>query len=323
LVAATVTTEVGDTLFLEAEDPAILTASGYLQGKPVIQGWYLHLVSQSRLSEVYRQFIQDVVTISLKELMFSQRKSNIKVPRGTSVSTNIPFTAESNLNAIIDASRHLNGDLARLALLSLTFAVRAGIGYDSALTTTLAAGSYIYELAEYAALSLAHLPRTIADRASFGLAPWLASGAMTNRAYLSSYYFHLLLTAENRLLKGNSQAIMQVVTSLRPSTSCCASTAEEGFKDVPKASKVKAFKTSATKPLGSGMSKSVVGSTLLRIAENLVGLINLLKPLLSPVILVAIRMGLHRQLPERLLDLGRGGVLVDAENIIVIALIGH
>ena len=255
--------------------------------------------------------------------MFFHRKSNIEVPRGASVSTNIPFTAESNLNAIIDASRHLNGNLARLALFSLPFAVRAGVGYDSALTTTLAAGSHIYELAEYTALSLAHLPCTIAGRASFGLAPWLAFGAMTNRAYLSSYYFLLLLTAENLLFEGDSQAIMQVFTSLRPSTSCCASTAEEGFKDVPKASKAKAFKTSTTKPFDSGMSKSVVGSALIRIAENLIGLINLLKPLLSPLILVAIGMGLHRQLPERFLDLGRGGVLVDAEDIIVIALIGH
>jgi hypothetical protein len=72
------------------------------------------------------------------------------------------------------------------------------------------------------------------------------------------------------------------------------------------------------------VAELVVGGALLGVGENLVGLLGLLEFLLRGLVVRgAVRMVLHRELPIGLLDLLVGGVAVDAEHRVVIALFRH
>ena len=73
----------------------------------------------------------------------------------------------------------------------------------------------------------------------------------------------------------------------------------------------------------AGVAVLVVGRALLRVGQHLVGFLGLLELLLGLLVvvaLVAVRVVLHRQLAIGLLDLLVGGVLRDAEHLVVVAL---
>jgi hypothetical protein len=184
-----------------------------------------------------------------------------------------------------------------------------------------ATGSHVDELTEYAALSPAHLPGTVAGRAFSRLAAWFASAPLANRADLRAYYLQLFFRAEDRLLEGDIEVITQVGTLLRPCTPGCA--AEKGIEDVAEAAEVEALKTAATKSLNPGVAKSVIGGAFLRIAEDIVGFFDLFELLLGSMVLVVVGMILKCQLPERLLDFISRGISVHAENIVVVVFISH
>ena len=70
------------------------------------------------------------------------------------------------------------------------------------------------------------------------------------------------------------------------------------------------------------MAVAIVGGALLGVGEDLVGLADLLEAGLRAVLLVAVRVELHRQAAEGLLDVFGRGVAFDAEDLVVIALCG-
>ena len=69
-------------------------------------------------------------------------------------------------------------------------------------------------------------------------------------------------------------------------------------------------------PVGAQL---VVGLALLGVAEDLVGLVDLLEALSAAGALVDVRMVLARKLPEGLLDVGLAGRPRDAEGRVVVA----
>src|SRR6185503_14742719 len=62
----------------------------------------------------------------------------------------------------------------------------------------------------------------------------------------------------------------------------------------------------------------VVGLALLRVGQDLVGLVGLLEPVLGALRLVLVRMVLARELSVRALDVLRGSVAADTEDPVVI-----
>jgi len=72
---------------------------------------------------------------------------------------------------------------------------------------------------------------------------------------------------------------------LAGSSSCPA---EEGIKDITKATKVEPFEAPAEKALGTAMPKAVIGGSLIRVGEHFVCLVYLLKSVLGPIITVVV-----------------------------------
>ena len=69
------------------------------------------------------------------------------------------------------------------------------------------------------------------------------------------------------------------------------------------------------------MAELVVGGALLRVLQDLVGLVDLLEPLLGRLVArVAVRVVLHGELAEGPLELGFLGALGHAEDLVVVAL---
>jgi len=62
------------------------------------------------------------------------------------------------------------------------------------------------------------------------------------------------------------------------------------------------------------VTQLVIAPTFVRIGQHLIGSGDLLELLLSIFGLILVRMILHRQLPERLLDVPHGGVPPDAQQ---------
>ena len=70
-----------------------------------------------------------------------------------------------------------------------------------------------------------------------------------------------------------------------------------------------------------GVAEAVVHGALLRIGEHLVRLVDLLELGLGAGFLVAVRVELHRQLAEGLLQLVGAGAAGHAEHIVVVLLL--
>src|SRR6202040_660350 len=72
---------------------------------------------------------------------------------------------------------------------------------------------------------------------------------------------------------------------------------------------------------GSRVSEAVVGAALLGILQDVVGLLDFLKPLLRRLVAgVHVGMEFSGEPPVRLLDIGVGRAFRDAQNLVVIAL---
>ncbi len=71
------------------------------------------------------------------------------------------------------------------------------------------------------------------------------------------------------------------------------------------------------------MAELIVSGPLLRIQENLLGLVNLFELLFSAGLPVAVRMVLECKGPKSLLYLVLRSVLVDAEDFVIVTFFSH
>src|SRR5215468_9637130 len=82
--------------------------------------------------------------------------------------------------------------------------------------------------------------------------------------------------------------------------------------------------THAAALLEGRMAEAVVGSALVAVLEDLVGLVDFLKPDLAlGVAGIAVRMPFHRELAERRFQLGVVSIALDFKGFVIAALGGH
>jgi len=71
--------EMGNALIFQPEDRTRLAAGGELELGFTVKGGHLNLSTESSLSKVDWQLIDDVITISLEKLMLFNCQSNVQV----------------------------------------------------------------------------------------------------------------------------------------------------------------------------------------------------------------------------------------------------
>ena len=100
-------------------------------------------------------------------------------------------------------------------------------------------------------------------------------------------------------------------------TGGCA--AEERLEDVTEAAEVGTVEAaSEVEALQSGVAEAVVRRALLGVRQDLVGLADFLEARFGAVVFVAVRVVLHRQPAERLLQVFWRGVAGDAQYLVVV-----
>ncbi len=190
--------------------------------------------------------------------------------------------------------------------------------------------TYADKIAERSALGGLNLSRTTAYLTRAGLGPWLGTTAATGRTSLNARNLNLLLDAEIRFLEGD----IHIIAQIRPAfwsgvTASTRHTSKEGFEDIaertsPKVAIPALLRSAKSCLLVEGrMTKLVILSTLLGVAEHVVGFFDLLEPITClGIIGVGIWMQLASQFAIRFLDLGFISPLAYPHNLIEIAF-GH
>jgi len=128
---------------------------------------------------------------------------------------------------------------------------------------------------------------------------------MTLGAVLDALNLDLPVASENRLLKGDGQAIANVGALLRAAPGCRGGATEEGIENIAKSAEDVVEAPEAAEPLikalakaRPGMPEAVIGGPLVGVAKDLEGFIDLLELLLGAILRVAVRMVLEGELPE-------------------------
>ena len=158
---------------------------------------------------------------------------------------------------------------------------------------------------------------------------------MAGLALLHPVQGDLLLAAEGRLLKGDGQPHPQALAPLGtgPCPAAAEAPAEEAAEDIPQVSEVEAAVEAPAEPAASrgvvgvhtGKTELVVPGPFVTVAEDLIGLVDLLEAALRLLVPgVQVRVVLLGQAPVRLLDLRVRGALLNAQDLVVVPfLISH
>jgi hypothetical protein len=99
--------------------------------------------------------------------------------------------------------------------------------------------------------------------------------------------------------------------------------AEEGVEDVAEATEAEAVEAARVGVLAlcGGVTEAVVHGAAVGVGEDLVGLVDLLEPRLGAGLAVAVRVVLHGETAEGLLEVVGAGAAGDAEGIVVVLLL--
>ena len=168
----------------------------------------------------------------------------------------------------------------------------------------------------------ADLAVALARRAALELRARLAARAAAAHAALDALDLDIPVATESRVLEFDLHidAAVGAPLDLAPAPAG-GRPAEERLEDVAEAAEVRAIEaTSHVEPAESSVAVAVVGRALLGIRQHLVRLAGLLEAHLRPVLLIAVRVVLHRQAPEGLLDVLRRGVPGHPQHLVVVAL---
>ncbi len=154
---------------------------------------------------------------------------------------------------------------------------------------------------------------------------------MASIALLHPLQRDLFLTAKSCFLKGNGKAHPQALSPLGAGAAggaAAKAAAEEAAEDVPQIAKVEAALETAAETTGAcaiagihpGKAELVVALALVAVAEDLIGLVDLLESGLGLLVAgVQVRVVLLGQLPVGLLNLCLCGALLDAQDFIVVS----
>ncbi len=173
----------------------------------------------------------------------------------------------------------------------------------------------------------AHLAVTGAGLAGGGRSAGLGTGAVTSSALIHDRDADLFFRAARRFFQRDLHVVAQVCAAM-----CLAAPAASAAEDVAEdVAEIEALRTRAARTeriaaahaarFEGGVAILVVSRALLPVGQSLVSFLRFLELLLRlRIVRIAVGVVLHRQFAISLLDLFLGGVAVDAEDFVIVAL---
>src|SRR5665213_2425758 len=140
-------------------------------------------------------------------------------------------------------------------------------------------------------------------------------------------YYELLGVAKNASPEEVKKAFRKLAMQHHPDRNPDDNTAEQKFKDANEAydvlkdeQKRAAYDRFGHAAFEGGVAEAVIGGAFLLVLQDVIGLVGVLEFLLGRVVVrIAVRMMLHGELAEGLLDLFGGGVFRHAQQFVIIA----
>jgi|TARA_Y100000031_G_scaffold152395_1_gene195454 hypothetical protein len=219
---------------------------------------------------------------------------------------------------VLNAGRYLdhNGPLEFLSTDAPTPITR--ISDNLTITLTPGTGSDIGEATENALLDSADLAAPPAFGTLVRACTRPTAAAVALRAILDSGYADFFFNPKGGFFQRNGKIAIKVSPLNRSmSGSRRRPTAKESIEDATHAVKAKSLEA-ATEIVLTAMSEPVIGTTLIRVREHLVGFVYFLELLFSSVGPIVIGVVLEGHFAESLLYLISVCVLIDAENLIIV-----
>src|SRR5690554_2901124 len=267
-----------------------------------------------------------VVPVPAEQRVIAHRDGDVQIARRAAIRARFALTADTDLRALIHPGRDADLQRAHAAHLAPAPALRAQMRDGLPGAVAGRAGGDVDHLAEERLADAAHLARAATGGAALRRRTRRGARAGARRAGGGLLKFDLLLGAKHRFGEVNRQPVLEIRPTAgdlpRGLARRAECTAEELVEDVGHAAEP-GERVRGCRRVNTGMAKAVVGSAFLRVAQNLVGLVDLLELLLRPLFLVNIRVVLARLGPECPLDLLARGVPADAEHFIVITFSCH
>ena len=317
--------DVGEALAFDAELGAGLGALGDVVLDLAREGGDVDVRAQGGLGEGNGHVQQQGRAVPLEELVGTDGDGHVQVAGGAAVHAGAALAVQDDALAVGDAGGHLDVGRALDALDARAAAGGALVGDD--FTGAAAGGAGTGD--EHEAALGPDLAGALAGRASLGLGAGLGAGAAAGGAGLLAVELKRLFAAHGRFLKGELELVLQVLPCLGRVAALAvhaAHAAEELVENAPHAAQVaEAGKVEAAAAAPEGILRAVhaelvVARPLFRVGQDLVGLVQLLEAGLGVFIVgMQIRVTFLGQLPVGLFDVFLGGVLRDAQHLLIVS----
>ena len=236
---------------------------------------------------------------ALEERMCAEGEKNVEVAGGATAHARFAFTGKPDAGAVLDPCRnaHRQGTLAR-------YSSGAGTGRTRVVDhLTAALAGRTGPLQGEKSLSMANAPLTTASRTSLGSCAGLGTRAGAGLARHRGRDAHLGALTGVGFLQSDLHVVAQVGTAFAAAGASTATAAhtEQIIEDIGEGRGyvAKATSGSGTGMLECGMTKAVISRTLVRIFEDLIGLVDLFEAVFAALVAgIAIGMPLHRELAK-------------------------
>ena len=329
--AAALAVELGRALAAQALDGPVLRAGGHAQALAARQRGDLDLRAAQGLGDRERDLDLEVLALALEDRGVGDVGDHEEVALRPAAAARLALAGQADAAALA----HSRGDV-DLVLLDRARGARALAGRARVVDDRAAALALRARLGDREeALPLRLDAAALAARAHLGRGAGLGAGAAARPAGLGHRHLQRDLRALDRLLEAQRDLGLEVAAALgarsrgarrassrTPRPAPPAAAAEQVGEDVRERARVEAAARAAgaRRPGAAGERvepAAVVLLALLRVAEHVVGVLDLLEALLGlGVAGVAVGVVLAHELAVRLLDLLRRRLLVDAEDLV-------
>src|SRR4051794_22005236 len=316
-------------LAAQALERAVLGAGRHAQALGAVQRRDLDLGPAERLGDGDRDLDLEVVALALEDRRLAHVRDDVEVARRPAAQAGLALAGKADARALLDAGGDVHAGALHLTQAPLAAAGGAGLLDHRAGAAAARARTGDGEHA----LALRLDAAAVADRADLRRGARPRAGAAACRAGRVGRDGHGHLGAFDRLLERQRDRRLQVLAALGDRLGARAAPAagvEDARQDVRERAEVgraaagAARAPAAAERVGAGEhAAAVVLLALLGVAQDVVGLGDLLEALLRHRILVGVRVVLARELAVRLLDVVLRRLLVDAEDLVVVSARRH
>lgn len=335
-VAAAVAVHLGKALAAEADDTAGRSAGFYFDLDLTVEGRYLDRGAECEVGESDEKVIVEVAFLTFEEVVRKFLDLDDKVARDAAMRSGIALAGERQLDIVADAGRDVDSDDFLGADDTFAVAVVTLILDDASLAATVRADGLGLHLAKDGTLDLDDITGAIAVgaglvgiAASAGAAAGLARDILVDLDFFFAALVDILerefdLDTEIRAMHDGA-ALLTGGSAEAAEAAEATGSAEEVAEDIAELREdvvhVHTLTAEAALAVDAGMAELVVASLLVGVAEDIVGLGSLLEFFLG-ILVAGVTVGVifEGQLTVGLFQIVGGGVLVDAENLIIIAL---